>query len=384
MSENFYSELRARFPRDLRTIAIETVTGQYYRYSDIDSQSARLANALTVLGVRPGERVAVQVEKSPEALLLYLACLRAGGVYLPLNTGYTQTELAYFLNDAEPAVLVCSPEQQAALAPLAQRYGVAHVMTLGTEQDGNLLELAAQQSAEFTDAACSRDDLAAILYTSGTTGRSKGAMLTHGNLAFSACVLCQVWAFNERDVLLHALPLFHVHGLFVATHCTLMSASRMIFFPRFDLDALLAALPRATVLMGVPTFYTRLLGRSDFTRERCRGMRLFISGSAPLSAETHREFRERTGYAILERYGMTETNMLTSNPYYGERIAGSVGLPLPGVEVRIADLETGAVLPAGAIGVIKVRGPNVFKGYWRMPEKTAQEFRADGFFITGI
>src|SRR5207342_387100 len=303
--------------------------------------------------------------------------------YLPLNSAYTTGEVRYFLGDAEPSVFVCRPEVEADMKALAAAVGVPSVQTLGSTGEGSLMEAARAERPEFEDVARTRDDLAAILYTSGTTGRSKGAMLSHGNLESNAAVLRDVWRFAPEDRLLHALPIFHTHGLFVATNVTLMTGSSLIFLPGFNASEIIRLLPKATVMMGVPTFYTRLLARDDFTRELVAHMRLFVSGSAPLSAETHKEFGARTGHAILERYGMTETNMNTSNPYDGDRIPGSVGKPLPGVEIRITDPETGAVLPQGGIGMIEVRGPNVFKGYWRMPEKTKAEFRDDGFFISG-
>lgn len=383
MSENLFATFRSRFPADLSKTFLERPDGSIVTYADLIRLSGLLANALKRLGVKPGDRVAAQVEKSVEALLIYLAALRAGAVYLPLNSAYTTGEIRYFLGDAEPTVFVCRPEVAADMKALAATVGVPSIQTLGSTGEGSLMEAARAERPEFEDVARTRDDLAAILYTSGTTGRSKGAMLSHGNLESNAAVLRDVWRFAPQDRLLHALPIFHTHGLFVATNVTLMTGSSLIFLPGFNASEIIRLLPKATVMMGVPTFYTRLLARDDFTRELVAHMRLFVSGSAPLSAETHKEFRERTGHAILERYGMTETNMNTSNPYDGERISGSVGLPLPGVEIRIADPETGRSLPQGEVGVIDIRGPNVFKGYWRMPEKTREEFREDGFFISG-
>ncbi len=349
-------------------------------FQDAFGAAARFAHVLAAHGVRPGDRVAAQVEKSPEALFLYLACLRAGAVYLPLNTDYTASELAYFAADAEPRVFICAEKNREKIA--AALPGV-ELLTLGDDgRSGVLATEAATAASNFTDADMSMGDLAALLYTSGTTGRSKGAMLTHGNLISNAEALKQVWQYSDKDVLLHALPIFHTHGLFVATNVSLVSGAGMILLPKFDLDAIFRALPDATVMMGVPTFYTRLLQDRRLNADVTRHVRLFISGSAPLLAETHRQWRDRTGHAILERYGMTETNMNTSNPCEGARVPGSVGLPLPGVELRIAG-EDGAPVAQGEIGMIEVRGPNVFKGYWRMPEKTAAEFRADGFFKTG-
>ena len=379
---NLYSEFAAAFPQDRDRPFARLGAGGVVTYADLDTRSAAYANVLASLGVAPGDRVAVQAEKSIDMLMLYLGCLRAGAVFLPLNTAYTAGELDYFMRDAEPALFVCATEHRGTIAPLAAAAGVPRVEDLGADGGGSLAALADGAPAQFTTLERGDDDLAAILYTSGTTGRSKGAMLTHGNLASNARTLASYWQFTADDVLLHGLPIFHTHGLFVAINVTLLAGASLVFQPRFDVDQLLAGLPQATVLMGVPTFYIRLLGDARFTRELASHMRLFISGSAPLSAEIHREFSERTGHAILERYGMTETNMITSNPYDGDRIAGTVGLPLPGVSVRIADPESGAPIPQGEVGVIEVSGPNVFKGYWKLPAKTAEEFR-DGYFITG-
>ena len=329
---------------------------------------ARQAHALRAAGVGVGDRVAVQVAKSPAALATYGACVALGAVYLPLNTAYTPGEIGYFLADATPAVFICDPARAEALTPLA---GQARVMTMDADGTGSLAAAAADMPTSIAPAPRGADDLAALLYTSGTTGRSKGAMLSHGNLLSNAQVLVDAWRFTDRDVLLHALPIFHTHGLFVASNVSLLSGARMIFLPGFDVETVLRLLPQASVMMGVPTFYTRLLEDARFDRTGAEHMRLFVSGSAPLLAETHRVFAARTGQVILERYGMTETNMNTSNPYAGERRAGTVGLPLPGVEVRLVE------------DVIEVRGPNVFLGYWQMPEKTAEELRPDGWFITG-
>ena len=382
MNENLFTRLTRGLPRPDKTF-IAAADGRTLSYGDMLAATARAANAFRALGVRPGDRIAVQTEKSVEALLAYFGAVRAGAVYLPLNTAYTPAEIDYFLRDAEPAVFVCDPGRLESLGPVARGAGTGHVLTLGPDGRGTLSDAVDRAHDRFEDAPAARDDLAAILYTSGTTGRSKGAMLTHENLFSNAEALVETWRFTAGDVLLHALPIFHTHGLFVATNTLLAAGGSMIFLPRFDLERIVDLLPGATAMMGVPTFYSRLLSRPDFTRERVSHMRLFISGSAPLSAEVHKEFLERTGHAILERYGMTETGMNTSNPYDGERRPGTVGFPLPGVELRIADPETGAALPQGAVGVIEVRGPNVFKGYWRNPEKTKEEFRPDGFFITG-
>ncbi|QCK88794.1 malonyl-CoA synthase [Phreatobacter aquaticus] len=368
---------------DLAKTFIETESGTVYSYGDLFDATGRLANVLVSLGVKPGDRVAVQVEKSPSAIFLYLACVRAGAIFLPLNTAYTLTELEYFLGDSEPALVVCDPSRRDGIAAIAAKTGVGAVATLGKANDGSLMEMASAASAGFETVDRAAGDLAAILYTSGTTGRSKGAMLSHDNLASNALTLKDYWRFTSNDVLLHALPIFHTHGLFVATNTILMAGASMIFLPKFDADTVFDLMPRATCMMGVPTFYVRLVQDARLTRSSTAHMRLFISGSAPLLAETHRLFRDKTGVAILERYGMTETNMNTSNPYEGERVAGTVGFPLPGVSLRVADPDTGAELAQGEIGVIEVKGPNVFGGYWRMPEKTAAEFRGDGFFITG-
>lgn len=354
--------------------------GDRLSYDDVYRLSGRLANVLEAQGVRPGDRVAVQVEKSPQALALYLATVRAGAVFLPLNTAYTPSEIAYFVGDAEPALVVCDPAratQRDQFMPIKGR-----LMTLAADGSGSLTEAAREQPESHEPVARAGDDLAAILYTSGTTGRSKGAMLSHDNLLSNARTLADAWRFTSRDVLLHALPIFHTHGLFVASNVVMLTGGAMIWLPKFDADAIMCLLPQATAMMGVPTFYTRLLDRPDFTRELTQNMRLFTSGSAPLLAETHRAFEERTGHRILERYGMTETNMNTSNPYDGERRAGTVGFPLPGVEQRITG-EDGTELPQGQIGMIQVRGRNVFKGYWRMPEKTAEDLAEDGWFTTG-
>ena len=351
--------------------------GGTIRFGALFAGAERMAAALTASGVAPGDRVAAQVPKTVQAIELYLGTVLAGAVFLPLNTAYTDAELAYFLGDATPAVVVCDPARAAGIGAIA---GDARVLTLGADGQGSLRDLAEAQG-RFAAAPRGRDDLAAILYTSGTTGRSKGAMLSHGNLASNSEVLRDVWRFTPADVLIHALPIFHTHGLFVATNVALLAGASVIFLPGFDADAILDAMPRATALMGVPTFYTRLLADPRLTPERAAGMRLFVSGSAPLLAETHAQWRARTGHSILERYGMTETNMNTSNPYDGERRAGTVGLALPGVEIRA--MSAGAEVAPGEIGVLEVRGPNVFQGYWKMPEKTAEELRPDGWFITG-
>jgi malonyl-CoA/methylmalonyl-CoA synthetase len=382
MSGNLFDHFLKRAPRRDK-LALDAPNGISLTYGELFERAGRAARALAELGVEPGDRVAAQIDKSPDMIVVALACLKAGAALLPLNPAYTLAELEYFLADAGPALTICRPAAFAALRELAAKLGLKAVESLGAMREGTFAERIAAAAPDFATAPRASDDLAAILYTSGTTGRAKGAMLTHENLASNARVLVDCWRFTEDDVLIHALPVFHTHGLFVATNVALLAGATMIFAPRFDADAVIAALPRATSLMGVPTFYTRLLAHPGLTREATARMRLFVSGSAPLLAETHRRWREATGHAILERYGMTETNMIASNPYEGERRPGTVGFPLPGVSLRIADPDTGTPLAQGEVGVIEVKGPNVFKGYWRMPEKTALEFRPDGFFITG-
>jgi malonyl-CoA/methylmalonyl-CoA synthetase len=379
MSNHLFDAIRAAARHD--EVFIEIASGDTWTYRQVLDLSGRLANAIRKLGVVRGDRVAVQVEKSPEALMLYLACVRCGAVYLPLNTAYTLAELDYFIGDAEPRLVVVTPASREAMEKMTGFRGV--VQTLDAQGEGWLKALAAGEHASFEDEPCGADDLAAILYTSGTTGRSKGAMLTHGNLLSNAATLCDYWRVTAADRLIHALPIFHTHGLFVATNVMLLAGASMFLLPKFDAEEVLSLMPRSTMLMGVPTFYTRLLQTARLDAKVTSPMRLFVSGSAPLLADTHNEFRRRTGHAILERYGMTETNMNTSNPYDGERVAGTVGFPLPGIGVRVTDPATGVVLPTGETGMIEIKGPNVFKGYWRMPEKTAAEFTADGFFVSG-
>ncbi len=353
--------------------------GRQINGSAFHAQIARFGNALRALGVQAGDRVAVQVAKSPEALAVYAAAVGIGAIFLPLNTAYTATELDYFIGNATPAVFICDPARAEALTPIASAHG-ACLLTLDAAGQGGLAELGSDHSATFTPTTRAASDLAAILYTSGTTGQSKGAMLSHTNLLSNAATLAELWRFTPADTLLHALPIFHTHGLFVASNVALLTGGQMIFLPGFDAATLLRLMPQATVLMGVPTFYTRLLDAPDLA-QAARNMRLFISGSAPLLAETHQAFEAATGHRILERYGMTETNMNTSNPYLGERRAGTVGLPLPDVELRI--MAGGTEVPRGEVGMIEVRGPNVFQGYWQMPEKTAEDLTPEGWFLTG-
>ena len=395
MNDNLYCALRAAFPADLDRTAIETADGDklFYTWRDLDRGSAMIANLLQSLDLPADSRVLVQTDKSVEALILYLAVLRAGLVYVPLNNAYQASELTYFIGNAEPAVVVCASRDFGWLSKIAFRAGTRHVYTLDDDRSGSLLQRAAHHGDQQTPVQRTSTDVASIIYTSGTTGRSKGAMLSHGNLLSNAQVLKTLWGWRSEaeggDVLIHALPLFHVHGLFVASHGALLNGSKMLWFAKFDPRAVIARLPEATVFMGVPTLYVRLLAEPSFSAEVCRNMRLFISGSAPLLAETFRQFSERTGHTILERYGMSETVMLTSNPGSTPhdasplgRVAGTVGFALPGIGLRISG-EGGSRCTPGQIGAVEVRGPSIFQGYWHMPEKTAEEFTADGWFKTG-
>ena len=380
MSNHLYERVFAPHENSPKPFLIgETQTLSYATFHELVN---KLARALIASGLKTGDRVAVQAAKSNTQLALYVATIKAGGVYLPLNTSYTAHELDYFISNAQARLVVVDEKAKQAVTPIAEAQG-ANLLTLNADESGTLPALAEQQAAQFEAVARGSEDLAAILYTSGTTGRSKGAQLCHRNLHSNTEVLRDFWQFEEDDVLLHMLPIYHTHGLFVACNLLAMVGGSMIFLPKFDADKALSFLPHATTMMGVPTFYTRLLNEERFTREASQHMRLFISGSAPLLAETHKSFAARTGKKILERYGMTETNMSTSNPYDGERIAGTVGVPLPGVELRIADAKTGKSVPDGEIGIIELKGDNVFTGYWQMPEKTKESFRDDGYFITG-
>ncbi|SLN50413.1 Long-chain-fatty-acid--CoA ligase [Pseudoruegeria aquimaris] len=381
MSNHLFDHLFAPHA-DNQDILFERPGADPMTYASFIEKTGRMAHALQAVGLEPGDRVVVQAEKSVEMVILYGATIRAGGVFLPLNTAYTHDEVSYFVNDAAPRILVCDPAQAEGLAPIAAKAG-ARVLTLDAAGQGSLTAGLEAHPSGFEPVARAPGDLAALLYTSGTTGRSKGAMLSHDNLLSNTLALVDLWQITDQDTLIHALPIFHTHGLFVALNTSFLAGARVHFLRSFDKDAILDAMGHATMLMGVPTFYTRLLDDPRLTRERAAGMRLFVSGSAPLLAETHVAFTERTGHRILERYGMTETNMNTSNPYDGERRAGTVGQPLPGVELRLTDPETGEEVPDGAVGMIEVRGPNVFSGYWQMPEKTAAELRDNGFFITG-
>lgn len=378
---NLFELLRHNFPADPNRSFIIDSAGKKYSYADMIEISARLANHLSTSGLKPGDRVAVQVHKSPEALMVYLACVRAGLIYIPLNTGYQLPELQYFFGDARPSLIIGDPNSAQALQQLANEVG-SQFETMSADGRGSLMDSADLCSVNFDSISCAESDLVAILYTSGTTGQPKGAMLSHKNLSSNVRVLKQYWGWSQEDVLLHALPIFHVHGLFVACHCVLAAGASMIFLPAFNPRDVMDNLPYATVMMGVPTFYTRLLDDEFFGAGHCENMRLFISGSAPLLEETHKQFEQRTGHKILERYGMSETSMQTSNPLTGERRAGTVGFPLPGIDVRIVDQSYCPVVD-GNIGSIQVKGPNVFQGYWKMPKKTAEEFTSDGYFITG-
>ncbi len=381
-SHNLFTHFEKQFSAQGDKRALTSAAGDGYSFADLDAESARLARYLRDLGIGPGERISVQAEKSPEALCLYLACLRAGIAYHPLNSGYRAKELRYFFENAEPALAVCDPADLGTAERLAAETGVARVRTLDAAGGGSLWSESREASADFGVEAVEADDMAALLYSSGTTGVPKGVMLSHGNLLSNTQTLVEAWGFTQRDRLLHALPIFHVHGLFVATGCALLSGASMRWLAKFSAAEAIRFLPESTVMMGVPTYYTRLLAERSFTKEVCAGMRLFTSGSAPLLADTFAEFEARTGHRILERYGMTETGMNSSNPLEGERKPGTVGPPLPGVELRVVDAD-GSPLPPHEPGDLEVRGPNVFRGYWRMPEKTAEEFTADGFLRTG-
>jgi malonyl-CoA/methylmalonyl-CoA synthetase len=378
---NLYQLLEDGFQVAGDRVAFRSPSGRVLMsYGDLRRVVCRFANALLSRGIEPGDRISVQIDKSLGTVVLYLASLKTGAVFHPLNPAYTPHEVDYFLEDAEPRLIVSSQAHAAGLGASARHRGIGFE-TLD-EFSGSLATLAASLPDRHATCHRSGDDLACLLYTSGTTGRSKGVMITHQNLSTNALALRALWAFEPGDVLIHALPVFHVHGLHVALHTSFLNGSEIIWLPRFEVGDLLRSLRSATVLMGVPTFYARLLGEPDFGRAVCAGMRLFISGSAPLAGEVHAAFLKRTGYAILERYGMTEAGMIASNPYAGERLAGSVGFPLPGVTVRIAD-DKGREVARGETGMIEVRGPNVFKGYWRVPASNNHDFRNDGFFITG-
>lgn len=379
---NLFAHYQPQFDDRSDSELLRTDNEQSFTYESIDLQSCRMANYLCDLGVRKGDRVSVQVKKSPESLCLYLACLRAGFVYHPLNMGYQSRELHYFLSDASPAVVICDPASEGIFGAILGPDNNGQIVTLGQHGDGTLMECSHAATGTFTTVHCAGDDLAALLYSSGTTGQPKGIMLTHDNLFSNMDSLRRAWEFSDRDRLLHALPIFHVHGLFVALGCVMLSGASMRWLAGFDAETVSRYLPECSVFMGVPTYYTRLLAEPTLDRSACSNIRVFISGSAPLLSETFNDFARTTGHEILERYGMTETNMNTSNPLHGERKPGTVGPPLPGVEVRVVDSD-GATLAAGQVGDLQVRGTNVFKGYWNMPDKTAADFTPDGFFNTG-
>jgi malonyl-CoA/methylmalonyl-CoA synthetase len=379
---NLYSLFQSRFPENRNEVFLVHPRISL-SFADIEHFSAKLGAILQTLGVFKSDRVMVQIEKSPENVMLYLACLRIGAVFVPLNTAYTANEVAYFLEDADPKVFVCDPANEATIGGICKSNASTTILTLGNNGNGSLIDKMSSEQQSSVVVWCDSDDLASIVYTSGTTGRSKGAMITHENLTSNALTLHKYWAWKPGDVLIHALPIFHIHGLFVALHCALLNASKVLFHERFDANKIIQDLPTASVFMGVPTFYTRLLATPNFNQGACRSIRLFISGSAPLLFETFSEFKERTNHSILERYGMTEAGMITSNPYQSsQRIPSTVGYALPGIIARISDTK-GEELSPGEIGVLEISGPNVFAGYWQMPEKTAEEFRDDGFFVTG-
>ncbi len=356
--------------------------GAQISFENFVQQTDLFANVFRYTGLKKGDRVLLKVKKSPQALAVYAACVQTGTVLVPLNPAYTKNELTYFIEDATPSLIICDQSEQQQIERLIAESNI-RLLTLNDDGSGSLMTYAAEVLNDHQVIPCSGDDLVALLYTSGTTGRPKGAMLSHANLLSNAQSLSKCWQFSSHDLLLHALPIFHTHGLFVACNVSLLAGNGMIFLPGFDLDLIIESLPQATTMMGVPTFYMRLLNDNRFTKELAASMRLFISGSAPMQEETHHDFKDKTDHIILERYGMTETNMNTSNPYYGERRIGTVGLALSNISVRVNDPVSGSKLPNNEIGVIQVNGPNVFKGYWNLPEKTAEEFTEDGFFITG-
>ena len=379
---NLYAHFKKNAPSDLNSRLLLTEDGRDISYGEAMEASARMANCLIDLGALPGDRITVQVQKTPENLFLYFACLQAGLVYHPLNTAYTASELTYFIDNAEPTIIICDSNAVSTMESVLPTTGIKALLTLNTDGSGSLMDQQASASIEAKVAWREGPEMAALLYSSGTTGRPKGIMLSHNNLRSNAKTLVQAWGFSSSDCLLHMLPIYHVHGLFVAVSCVMMSGSTMVWHSNFSDQAAIQSLPDCTVMMGVPTFYTRLLANPEFNRQSCGTMRLFISGSAPLLADTFREFEQRTGHTILERYGMTETGMNTSNPLDGERRAGTVGPALPGVSTRVVD-DSGHEVSCGETGNLQVKGNNVFTGYWRMPEKTAEDFTSDGFFNTG-
>lgn len=380
-NSNIYELFQSRFPANEGAVFLEHDRGNLL-YQELETETGQMAGLLKQIGVAKGDRVIVQVDKSAEAVLVYLACVRVGAIFIPLNTAYTAQEVKYFMGDANPHLIICRPQDLDTITGCAQELKIPHVMTLNGKGTGSLIDAKRNAPCNTDIEHCEDNDIACILYTSGTTGRPKGAMLSHDNLASNAKVLHSYWHWKDGDVLLHALPIFHVHGLFVALHCALLNGSKVIFLSKFTLPAIKENLPRSTVMMGVPTFYVRLLEDPEFSTDMCKNMRLFIAGSAPLLSETFKEFENVSGHKILERYGMTEAGMITSNPYDGDRVPSTVGYPLPGVSARVAD-DTGSEVQRGEVGILEIKGPNVFQGYWCMPEKTAEEFREDGYFITG-
>ncbi len=382
MSHNIYELFATKFADALDSPFLTIPGGASYSYGQVDRRSAAIAAALAEGGARPGDRVVVQVDKSADAVALYLACLRSGFIYVPLNTAYTPEEVGFFLGDAHPAVFVFKPGRAAKLRPVADIAGVPTSFTLNSKGGGSLADAASEITGIGAIMERGPDDVACMVYTSGTTGRSKGAMLTHRGIATNARALHAIWRFRPGDVLLHCLPIFHIHGLFVALHCAMLNASEVFFLPKFDVEQIRNSLPRSTVMMGVPTHYTRLLADPDFGAADCQTVRLFACGSAPLSEPVFHEFIARTGHTICERYGMTEAGIIASNPPEGQRIAGTVGYALPDMDLRVVD-EKDEPLEAGEIGEVQVRGPHVFPGYWGLEDKTAEAHTGDGYFRTG-
>ncbi len=380
-NRNLYALFRSGFADRLDHPFLVVPHGPTLTYGDVEERAMRMAGALMMMGVASGDHLVVQIDKSPDGVALYLACLRMGVVFVTLNTAYTPDEVAFFLGDAQPKVFVCRPDDAAALQPLADDAN-ADLVTLGVDGDGSLADAVATAPRVVDIVDSDGTDIACMLYTSGTTGRSKGAMLTHDGLAATAKGLHDVWGWQRDDVLLHVLPIFHVHGLFVALHPAMLGGSTVLFHPKFELDATLAALPDATVMMAVPTIYNRLLQSDQFTPEQCASMRVFTSGSAPLAADKHDDFARKSGHVVLNRYGMTEAGIITSSPLDGERPAGTVGFAMPGLELRVVDSDD-QPLPEGEPGMVQIKGTTLFAGYWQLPEKTASEFTDDGFFITG-
>ena len=377
---NLFSSYSKGFPEDLNRVFIEHIEGSIITYRDLLDQSEKYANGFKALGLQAGDRVSIQVSKSPEVVFIYLACLRSNLIFHPLNTAYKEKELSFFLNDAKPSVFICEQEVSDKIASLDIDQLPSNIYTLLPNQKGTIHDIKVPGNHEVQD--CPEEQIAALLYSSGTTGKPKGIMLSHGNIGSNAHALKEAWQFTSDDCLLHALPIYHVHGLFVALGCALLSGSKVLWLDTFNPDAVVNALPNCTVMMGVPTYYTRLLSNEKLNKEVVKNIRIFISGSAPLLEETFDEFYIRTGHEIIERYGMTETNIISSNPVNGERKSGTVGLCLKAQALRIVD-DGENILGLDDIGNIQVKGPNVFKGYWNLPEKTKEDFGTDNFFSTG-